>query len=32
MPIVVPNDGIPAHARRLASEPVQRADLALAFS
>ena len=32
MPIVVPNDGIPAHARRLASEPVRRADLALAFS
>jgi cardiolipin synthase len=29
---VGPNDGIPAHARRLASEPVQRADLALAFS
>ncbi len=32
MPIVVPNDGIPAHARRLASEPVRRGDLALAFS
>jgi cardiolipin synthase len=32
MPIAVTNDGIPAHAGRLAAAPVRRAELALAFA